>query len=62
MVLSVPDVSVAMTETVKFPDAVGVPLMAMLPLPFWVADNPVGNPVTPALDSGSADPINKLAA
>ena len=45
----------------KLPRAVGVPVMAMVPLPLCIAVNPAGNPLTPAAVSGSTEPIIKLA-
>ena len=63
VVLSAPAlVSVALTVRVDVPDAVGVPMMAMLPLPLWVAVRPAGKPVTPALLSATLALIIRLAA
>ena len=61
LALSVPPpLSIAVTESVKAPAAAGVPLMANVPLPLCVVVNPAGSPKTLALDSGRAEPINRL--
>ena len=62
LVLSVPAaLSVAVMVSGKVPAAVGVPLKTNVPLPLCVAVIPAGSPVVPALVSGRAEPINRMA-
>ena len=55
------ELSVAVIAAAKVPDTVGVPAIAMLPLPLCVKVIPAGKPVTIALASGNTEPIIKLA-